>query len=430
MANPNIVDVSLIRGKTAVKRFVKRYTQFLLRNLSNSNEVLKVNSIIATNRNIVAENISIQYVSTSGSFNVISGMNIPPRTTVNLMQKETSIYLEENTSLNVFSQSSNDNIGIICSYEQIASSIVSDRNDDYGGDSLEPAPPAGQQIYGTAGTFSWVAPANVTSVSVVCIGGGGAGDDGNAGDGGGGGGSGGGLVYANFIPVTPGASYSVVVGAGGSNGNGKGVRAQDGANTTFTVGTFVMTAIGGQGGAPYGTNPGSTGRSYAVVNTPGGVVVNGGTGGSGGGGYNGGGGGGGTAGYGGAGGNGAGSISGVSFTSGFAAAGFGGGGGGGAYTNQGTGNSGGANGGNGQNDTTGGGGGGATLFSSSNPPTAGGNGNGLTGVGTKGGDGGFPGGGGGGSYDNGGGVVSLGGTGAVKIIWGQNRSFPFLANDV
>lgn len=140
MANPNIVNVSLIRGKTAVKQFVKRYTQFLLRNVTNSNEVLKVNSIIATNRNTVNENITIQYVSTSGSFNVISGMNIPPRTTVNLMQKETSIYLEENTSLNVFSQSSNDNISITCSYEQIASSIVSDRNDNYGGDTLELVP--------------------------------------------------------------------------------------------------------------------------------------------------------------------------------------------------------------------------------------------------------------------------------------------------
>ena len=31
----------------------------------------------------------------------------------------------------------------------------------------------GQQAYTTAGTYSWVAPAGVTSVSVVCVGGGG-----------------------------------------------------------------------------------------------------------------------------------------------------------------------------------------------------------------------------------------------------------------
>jgi hypothetical protein len=69
-------------------------------------------------------------------------------------------------------------------------------------------PPAGQQAYTTPGTYSWVAPLGVTSVSVVTVGGGG---------GGGGspsyykGGGGGGLGYKNNISVTPGASYTVVV---------------------------------------------------------------------------------------------------------------------------------------------------------------------------------------------------------------------------
>lgn len=426
MANPNIVNVQLIRGKTSVRNYVKMASRFLLRNNSSSNEILKVNSIIATSRSLRHENVSISYVSSLGTFNIITDINVPPMSSVNLMQKETSIYLEENTSLNVFSRSSNDNISIICSYEQIASTIVSDRSDNYGGDELEPLPPQGQQIYTTPGTYSWVAPTGVSSVCVVCIGAGGAGDDGNAGDGGGGGGAGGGLVYANFVPVTPGQSYSVIVGAGGNNGNGKNARASDGGNTSFTVGTFVMTAIGGQGGAPYNNNPGATGRSYTVVNTPGGVTVNGGTGGNGGGGFNGGGGGGGTGGYTGAGGAGSLSNTGATAASGV---GFGSGGGGGPVVG-GSGNSGGSNGGNGQNDVTGGGGGGATLFSASNPPTNGGNGNGLASAGSKGGDGGWPGGGGGGSWDNNTGVVSIGGHGAVKILWGQNRSFPFTANDV
>ncbi len=34
------------------------------------------------------------------------------------------------------------------------------------------ASPSGQQAYTTAGTFSWTAPAGVTSVCVVCVGGG------------------------------------------------------------------------------------------------------------------------------------------------------------------------------------------------------------------------------------------------------------------
>ena len=34
-------------------------------------------------------------------------------------------------------------------------------------------PPPGQEAFITAGTFTWVAPTNVTSVSVVAVGGGG-----------------------------------------------------------------------------------------------------------------------------------------------------------------------------------------------------------------------------------------------------------------
>lgn len=66
----------------------------------------------------------------------------------------------------------------------------------------------GQQAYTTAGTYTWVAPAGVTSVSVVVIGGGA------------GGGGGGGLTYKNNQAVTPGSSYTVIVGAGGSDGDG------------------------------------------------------------------------------------------------------------------------------------------------------------------------------------------------------------------
>ena len=54
----------------------------------------------------------------------------------------------------------------------------------------------GEALYATAGTYSWVAPAGVTSVSVVAIGAGGSG--------GCFGGSGGGLGYKNNYTVIPG----------------------------------------------------------------------------------------------------------------------------------------------------------------------------------------------------------------------------------
>jgi hypothetical protein len=71
----------------------------------------------------------------------------------------------------------------------------------------------GQQAYTTAGTYTWVAPAGVTSVSVVVVSGG-AGDDfgGASYDRSG---SGGNLGYKNSYAVTSGSSYTVVVGSGG-----------------------------------------------------------------------------------------------------------------------------------------------------------------------------------------------------------------------
>ena len=85
--------------------------------------------------------------------------------------------------------------------------------------------PLGQQqyegAYGQPGgqcTFSWVAPAGVTSVNVMAMGAGGGGCQCWANCGG----HGGGMVWANNIPVTPGQSYTVQVGRGGCWCGGEG----------------------------------------------------------------------------------------------------------------------------------------------------------------------------------------------------------------
>ena len=86
-------------------------------------------------------------------------------------------------------------------------------------------PPQGQQAYTTFGTYSWVAPAGVTSVSIVAVGGGafkGAG----------------GLGYKNNYAVTPGSSYAVVVGVAGSGGGASG-------GTSHFVTTSVVRGGGG-----------------------------------------------------------------------------------------------------------------------------------------------------------------------------------------
>jgi|GEM_PF-1061530 len=97
---------------------------------------------------------------------------------------------------------------------------------------------------------SWTAPAGVTSITVLVVGGGG----GGAGAGGipindGGGGGAGGLIFNASYPVTPGNSYTVTVGPGGPYGNGN-ASGTTGGNSVFDT----LTAKGGGGGGCYNAN--------------------------------------------------------------------------------------------------------------------------------------------------------------------------------
>jgi len=260
----------------------------------------------------------------------------------------------------------------------------------------------GQQQYTSPGSYTWVAPTGVTSVSVIAVG--------HGGYGGsrfyccayfsGSGGSGGALAYTNNFSVTPGNSYAVFIGT------------QSGACAPSSFSSFNSTTVkanGGNASVQGFANAGGTvanGTGFAGGETP--SISNnsqGGGGGGGGGGY--------TA---------VGGAGGKSFIScGLGGSSTGGGGGGGA---------GGKNG-----PWPGSGGGGVGILG------AGANGTGSScNAGGGGGSGGANGGnatrlysaGYGGAYGGGGGgswycanVQQPGGSGAVRIIWpGTTRSFP------
>lgn len=123
------------------------------------------------------------------------------------------------------------------------------------------------KTFTTVGTTSWTAPSDVNQVEVLVVAGGGAGGGGQSGTfsgiatpntgggsggqgphgpgGAGGGGGGGGVIYNSAYAVTPGQTYTVTVGDGGtSNISASG---NNGGNSVF--GSLV--AIGGGGGSSY-----------------------------------------------------------------------------------------------------------------------------------------------------------------------------------
>ena len=298
---------------------------------------------------------------------------------------------------------------------------------------------AGEQLYSNPGDYTWTAPAGVTKISVVLIGGGGGGGQGAGGPGGGGGA----LAYKNNITVVPGVSYNLTVGMGGTDATGPGHK-NDGGNSTITIGSETYAAYGGEGGLKSPDAPGPGGTRSA--NTDGG-----GDGGRGGykGGSNEGGGGGGAGGYAGNGGMGGyrdGPSSGISEGkaadansggSGGGENGHGGnatGGGGGGTGLYGLGNTG-AGGSGGGNDGTGGEGG--SVSNQTTPPGpnnnvgGGRNGTGSTGWGCGTVNDGFFGGGGG--SQGGSGCAMDGAKGGIRIVWGESvtgvaRTFPASAD--
>jgi len=291
-----------------------------------------------------------------------------------------------------------------------------------------------ENSYTTAGTYSWVAPAGVTSVSVVCVGPGGAGSVGGSNNGYATGGGGGGLGYKNNISVTPGQSYTVVVGtvtygSGNPAATGEAYALYNGnalaGNATASYFINTSTVMGGPGGRG---EIFASGVGGAYVGDGGGNGGNGGTwanltsssfSGGGAGGYSGNGGNGGAT---------LGSYGGSGQSGSNGTGGGGGGGGGGGYYTAGSGGGVGLNGqgskgsGGASNSNYGGPGGGGSGGSSAS-----------TGFGTSGifaGPGGVYGGGGAGvnarAASTSGRSWNPGG-GAVRIIWansGVTRAFP------
>ena len=117
--------------------------------------------------------------------------------------------------------------------------------------------PNGQQAFTTVGTTSFVVPADVTSISAVCVGGGQAGGSNSGSQGG----RGGDLRYITALAVTPGETLTVTVGAGGTvpAGGGGGSKILRGASVLLEAGCVGFSSsstisgnIGGGSGGVYG----------------------------------------------------------------------------------------------------------------------------------------------------------------------------------
>jgi len=119
MANPNIVDVTSIYGKTAVADLTTSVSA-LVSNSAASGKILKINSLVVSNIDgSNAADITVDLFRSSTAYNLIKTVSVPADASLVVISKETSIYLEEGDSLRCTAGADSD-LQAICSYEEIS----------------------------------------------------------------------------------------------------------------------------------------------------------------------------------------------------------------------------------------------------------------------------------------------------------------------
>ena len=126
MAAPNIVDVATITGITTWKAGINTETagvSVIVTNAASSGKVLKVNSLVATSIGTttgVTTKIFNKAAGVGNSVSLGSTMSVPTYSSLAVISKEMSVYLQEDQSIACFAQAGLGVIDVVCSYEDIS----------------------------------------------------------------------------------------------------------------------------------------------------------------------------------------------------------------------------------------------------------------------------------------------------------------------
>ena len=133
MAAPNIVNVTTITGVTTFHAGIAVTTggrgslgiTTVVSNAAASGKVLKINSLSAagvgkTTGVTLNYYNHVNHASAGSTVSLGTTISVPTFSTLVVISKDNSIYLEENTSLGIFAQPNTGSIDVVCSYEEIS----------------------------------------------------------------------------------------------------------------------------------------------------------------------------------------------------------------------------------------------------------------------------------------------------------------------
>ena len=133
MAAPNIVNVSTITGITTVIAGIstdvladRNGISTIVSNASGSNKLLQINTLVATaigattGVDVFIYDTASAHVGAISTVSLATTMTVPLYSSLAIVDKSNSIYLEENKQLAVQAQSNAGTIDIVCAYEEIS----------------------------------------------------------------------------------------------------------------------------------------------------------------------------------------------------------------------------------------------------------------------------------------------------------------------
>lgn len=118
MAAPNIVNTTTITAKTDVQ-IVGTSATAITTNTAGSGQVYKINSILVANVDGTnAADVTVDLFRGGVAYRIASTISVPADSTVVIISKDTSIYLEEGDAIRCAASAAGD-LEAVCAYEII-----------------------------------------------------------------------------------------------------------------------------------------------------------------------------------------------------------------------------------------------------------------------------------------------------------------------
>lgn len=119
MTAPNIVNVTTIIGKSNVFSLTTTPSNVVI-NSAASGKVVKLNTVIISNNNQSgAANVNVEFYRNSLSWYIANSVSVPAGSSVVVLDKRSSIYLEEGDTVRVYANVASY-LWSVCSYEEIS----------------------------------------------------------------------------------------------------------------------------------------------------------------------------------------------------------------------------------------------------------------------------------------------------------------------